>query len=218
VNALQLVNTIISQKLRIGGQESDLINATPWGRTVLWAINEIRRELMDDYDWPAYKKTGEISLVADQDTYQLSTTDFYRLVEGDDPLYYDIYDGSTEVQRIVLVDDATFKNHVAEGVDDGIPYIARLFGFKKVQFRYTPTAQTAGTKIYYDYIMETSDLANSADTCSIPDILLILGAAMKLKSQNGDLTQDVVDDYLAAKLKYKNRAGNRKRKLAYRDI
>ena len=228
LNALQLVNKVLVEKLGIGPDVTDVSSSSyPFSRVVLWALNEIQRELVEAYDWNFLKKKGSITLVADQDIYSLAS-DVNRITR----LYYTIDDGiKPNVPKITLVGDAHFLEHQAVNVKatstksgSGRPYIARLFGVdasgnKQLQVYYKPSSSYAGTVIYYEYIREVPDLSQNTDTSPFPSHWLIEGAYMKLRERNGDLSPQVVQDYIADIVAgVRRKGGQRKRFIAYRDF
>lgn len=217
MNALALVNKLLVEKLRFGGSLATLATPSAYTKTVLYALNEIQSELVDDHDWNFLKATGVIALAAAQQYYSLAS-DFQRFV-GKDPLYYDDDEGNI----ITLVNDDDFKNHTATNVTEGIPYIARRLGVdssgdSRLELYGLADATSAGKIINYDYIKVPADLVQDTDTSPVPDMLLIQGAYMKLRAQNGDLTQDIITDYLAAKDKAERSDGARARRLPYREF
>jgi len=218
MNALQLVNKLIVEKLRFGGSLASLSSPAAYTKTVLWALNEIQRELADDIvDWNFLKTTGTLTLVADQQHYSLASN-FNRFM-GVMPFSYDDDDENI----LTLVSDDEFKNHVVSDITDGIPYVVRRLGvdasnIPRVELYGLADSTSAGKVINYDYIKNPAELALDADVSPVPDHILIMGAYMKLRAANGDLTQDVVDDYLAAKGKAGKSDGARARRLPYRDF
>lgn len=219
MTALQLVQKVLVEKLRLNSV-STIAGASGYTLNVLWALNEIQRELLDDYNWKKLKKTGSITLANGTDLYDLAS-DIHRMLN----LYYQVDDGSDDdIPQITLVPDNRWIVHSAQDVTDGKPYIAREFGVSatnvpQIQVYYIPGSAQVGTKIYYDYIKQVSDLSANADLSPFDDHLLILGATLKLKDQNGNASGLDFDMYLAAKNKAMMRDGaNRGKKLAYRDI
>ncbi len=224
MNALQLVNKVLREKLGLGDELGTLAGAVGFPLVILWAINEIQRELVDVYDWTRLKKAGTITLVNGTSLYSLAS-DCQRVIKDKDnhAFYYQINSGiSTSAAQITLVDDSIWKDHVALDTTTGKPYLAREFGvdasgYRQVQFYYAPDTATAGTIVYYDYIRRVTDLTNNTDISLFDDHWLIEGAYLKLQVRNGLSSDMDVTDYINSIVRATMQDSARLRKLQYRD-
>lgn len=226
LTTLQIVNKLLVEKLRLGGELTTIASPTAQTKLILWSINEIQRELAEDpeKDWEFLKVTGaEITLVNAQAKYDLAS-DFGSFI-GKMPLYYQIIDGSTSDNPIItLVGDDAFKDHSVIDAEEGKPYLARFAGlsgstgYQQIEFYYVPDSSAAGTIVYYDYKRQPADLAADATKSPVPDILLIAGAYMKIKESQGDLTSAIVSDYARARNGAMLTEGRRAMTIPYRDI
>jgi len=222
MNALEIVNTILRDKLRLNTIPT-LTNVQKIGAIVLRTVNEIQQELLDAYDWPQLKKQAYITLVDGQTIYSLAS-DFHRFLHTAPDPYYQISDGSSsDVPKITLVDDETWKNHIAVNVKTGRPYMCRLFGMDsngnmQLQVYGTPNSTYAGTKIYYDYIQKVSDLSSDTDISPFNPLWLVEGGYMKVRVSQGRISQIDVTDYVNSVIAGLYRANPRRRRLRYRDF
>ena len=218
MDALALCNKVIVEKLRFS-TISTIVGATGLAKQVLWAINEIQRELAGAYDWNDLKKKTSITLATGTDLYSLAS-DLARIIP--EP-YYQLDDGTVDdVAKFVIVNDEYFLNHSAVDVTAGKPYIGREFGrdssnIKQLQVYSIPTAAHNGTLLYYDYIKKLTDLSANADVSPFEDNWLIEGAYMKIKESQGRLKPENISDYINDIVLGIQKNVRRKRVLKYED-
>lgn len=228
MTALELVQHIITIKFGWSDDVSALANPTLNIQKVLWAINELQRDLAKAHDWMKLKDQGEIDLATDTTTYDLAAN-FSRFIEGDNALYYTkVFTGDTANQdenKVTVVTDQTFKAHNPSGVTEGKPYVARLFGSNDTTFVSqlevygAPTLAFNGTKLYYEYQKKTVDLAADADLSVFEDETLIEGGYLKIKESDGEASQsDLIDFINSAVNDVFNNDSGRKRTTTYKDI
>lgn len=197
--AIQLVNRVLLQKLRVD-PVTTLTGATGFPISVLGALNEVQDELADLYDWPVLKKLGSFMLSAGVTSYDLSS-DFLR------PLRFYWPDGNNANRKIELVGDEVFLNHEAYDTDTGFPYIVRMFGSNdatgahQVEVKGAPDAITDGLYINYEYIKLPAPLTADASICLFPDLVMVQGAYMKIKVQNGDIAGEDVTEFLQTEVR-----------------
>lgn len=228
--ALVLVNTVIRSKLNLTVQVQSLTAGVlpAIANRVLRALNEIKDELLDDYDWKALKKKGSFALVANQPYFDLAA-DFHRFVDSKRAAMYYAYNPSANgLPTLEVVDDDTFVDNQAIDVTTGLPYIARLFGInagtgrRQVELYYAPNAAAVAgnySTVFYEYIQQWPDAAADADTFPFDDNLMIQGAYMKIRNADGRLEDMDGLDYVAAKNKAILRdSSGRKRSLKYTDL
>ena len=99
MTALQLVEKIMYEKLGLNDAITALANPTQTISQVLWAINEIQRDLAEVMDLVKLKEQGEITIATDTTLYDLAT-DFVRFIKGNDAIYYTkVNTGSTEIAK-----------------------------------------------------------------------------------------------------------------------
>lgn len=222
-SALTLVNKVL-QKMRLTYRPSTLVNSEGYAPLVLRALNEIKDELQNEFDWRISKDQGTITLSDGEENYELASN-FLRFLNTPRPIYYALDNGENDVNKITLVGDAEWVEHTAVNTSDGTPYIARFFGTDAVhgrevlQVRSIPDAATNGTTVYYDYIKKISDMALDADTVPFSDLLMITGAFVKLMDDKGRATQKMLIEWEQIKATAKRQDGaGRRRQLTYRDI
>lgn len=221
--ALILVNKILL-KMRLTYRATTLVNAEGYAPLILHALNEIKDELLSEYDWRVAKKQGTITLDNGVEFYALAS-DFLRFLNTTQPLYYGIDNGEDEINKISIRIDGTWVEHTAVNTSDGTPYIARLFGsdqvtgYERIQVRNIPDAVMDGTTVYYDYIRQIPAMEADADKVPFNDILMITGAFTKLMDDKGRATQKMLLEWEQLKATAKRQDGaGRQRKLKYRDI
>lgn len=192
--ALALTNRVLLQKLRVD-PITTLTGAAGFPVAVLGALNEVQDELADLYDWPVLKKAGSITLADGVTSYDLAT-DILR------PLRFYWPAGDNENRKIELVSDEVFLNHDAYDTDTGFPYVVRMFGSDdttgahQCELKGAPDASTSGLSISYEYVKAPSVLSADASICLFPDLVMVQGAYMKIKVQNGDIAPEDVTEFL----------------------
>lgn len=232
MNALALVNKVIVEKLRLSDTVNTLANASATVLEVLWAINEVKRRMLDMYDLTQFKDEGTINLATDTTLYSLAS-DFLRFTKpkriGPDlwayPVYYTkVQDGSSAVNNFTVVNDQEFRNHTALNVTEGLPYIGRLFGYDssgnhQLEVYGNVTAAYNGTSLYYEYIKDIADISANDDILPLPDHLLINGAYLTIRVSNGDADEHDLVSYLSTEgsVMLNNESG-RVRRLQYTDM
>lgn len=225
MNALALVNKLSIEKLGLTDEIAALATPNAEVKKFLWALNEVQRSLYDSFDFVKLKKQGTITLATDTTVYDLAT-DFVRFIRDKDPLYYTkVSTGATEIAKFTLVNDGDFKNHrIDTGVEEGRPYIGRLFGSKaitnvsQIEVHGNVTATYDSTVLYYEYIRALADLAADADTSPFSDHILINGGYLRLSVKNGDASPADFADFINASIRTMNNdSAGRIRKLKYRD-
>jgi len=192
--ALQLVNRVLLQKLRVD-TVTTLTGATGFPVAVLGALNEVQDELADLFDFPILKKSAAIMLASGVVAYDMAT-DILR------PLRFYWPTGDNEERRITLASDELFLNHDVYDTDAGYPYIVRMFGSNdttgvpQCELKGAPDDTTDGLYINYEYIKKPADLTDDSDICIFPDLVMVQGAYMKIKVQNGDIAPEDVQEFI----------------------
>jgi len=218
VNALQIVQKVMAEKMGLISP-STLVGAAGQDAMALWAVNEVQRMLAKEYDWNRLKKKSSIKLVTSTEFYSLAS-DLDRLLN----IYYDRdFSIASGYPKITLVGDEQWLNDFAVNVTEGLPYMAREWGYdannyKQLQLYYIPTATYNDNLIYYDYIRIVSDLSADADTTPFDDEWLIEGAYMKLQNRNGTLSNADMQSFINNIITGIKNQTKRKRVLPYRDI
>jgi len=220
VNALDLVNAVLRDKLKFSNEAGDLSVVTGEARSILRALNEIKDELLERHEFPSTKKKGTLTLATGMDTYPLAS-DVNRPLS-----FYYARDFSVNAAypKFNYVGDDEFLDHEGINTTEGLPYIGRSFGqdgsgHKVVQVYFVPSSGFNGSSLYYDYVRSWPDAAANADLFPFPDSVMIEGAFMKRRSGAGTMStedfkwfNDLVQQHIRNTVK-----GTRKR-IPYRDI